>query len=164
MEWRRLLQGQTLYQTVPYTDCYGGGLPTSGSMIGTTSFTGATLGSGDNVPTASKPFGNPSYSAVIHSTYVISPTLLNEVAFNYNGNRINILPTGVLGIPSGFNSARIFSGPNNDDRIPEIHLAGYNNTDFTNASWPWRNKADDYQIRDDISWTKGAHQIKMGGR
>ncbi len=124
---------------------------------------GTSMWSGDNVPTASNTFGNPSYSAVIHTTYVISPTLLNEVAFNYNGNRISILPTGVLGIPSGFNSARIFTGPNNDDRIPEIHLAGYNNTDFTNASWPWRNKADDYQIRDDISWTKGAHQIKMGG-
>jgi hypothetical protein len=124
---------------------------------------GTSMWSGDNVPTASNTFGNPSYSAVIHTTYVISPTLLNEVAFNYNGNRINILPTGVLGLPSGFNSSRIFSGPNNNDRIPEIHLAGYNNTDFTNASWPWRNKADDYQIRDDISWTKGAHQIKMGG-
>jgi Carboxypeptidase regulatory-like domain/TonB-dependent Receptor Plug Domain/TonB dependent receptor len=124
---------------------------------------GTSMWSGDNVPTASNTFGNPSYSAVIHTTYVISPTLLNEVAFNYNGNRINILPTGVLGIPSGFTSNRIFSGPNNLDRIPEIHLAGYNNTDFTNASWPWRNKADDYQIRDDISWTKGAHQIKMGG-
>ena len=124
---------------------------------------GTSMWSGDNVPTASNTFGNPSYSAVIHTTYVISPTLLNEVAFNYNGNRIAILPTGVLGRPSGFTSNRIFSGPNNLDRIPEIHLAGYNNTDYTNASWPWRNKADDYQIRDDISWTKGAHQIKMGG-
>ena len=36
-------------------------------------------------------------------------------------------------------------------------------TDYTTASWPWKNKADDYQIRDDISWTKGAHQLKMGG-
>lgn len=123
---------------------------------------GTSMWSGDNVPTASNTFGNPSYSAVVHTTYVISPTLLNEVAFNYNGNRINILPTGVLGRPSGFTSNRIFSGPNNDDRIPEIHLAGATNTDYTNASWPWRNKADDYQIRDDLSWTKGAHQLKMG--
>ena len=28
---------------------------------------------------------------------------------------------------------------------------------------PWINKADDYQIRDDVSWTKGAHQFKLGG-
>ena len=82
--------------------------------------------SGDNVPTAANTFGNPSYSAVIHTTYVISPTLLNEVAFNYNGNRIAILPTGVIARPSGFTSNRIFTGPNNDNRIPEIHLNGYN--------------------------------------
>ncbi len=124
---------------------------------------GTAMWSGDNVPTAANTFGNPSYSGVIHTTYVISPTLLNEVAFNYNGNRIAILPTGNITRPSGFTSNRIFSGPNNDNRIPEINLSGYNGTDYTTASWPWRNKADDYQIRDDISWTKGAHQLKMGG-
>ncbi|HME36953.1 MAG TPA: TonB-dependent receptor [Candidatus Sulfotelmatobacter sp.] len=124
---------------------------------------GTSMWSGDNVPTAANTFGNPSYSGVIHTTYVISPTLLNEVAFNYNGNRIAILPTGVLGRPTGFVSTRIFSGPNNDNRIPEIALQGYNGSDYTNSSWPWTNKADDYQIRDDVSWTKGAHQIKMGG-
>ena len=48
--------------------------------------------SGDNVPTASNTFGNPSYSGVIHAIYTMSPTVLNEVAFNYNGNRINIIP------------------------------------------------------------------------
>ena len=124
---------------------------------------GTSMWSGDNVPTAANTFGNPSYSAVIHTTYVISPTLLNEVAFNYNGNRIAILPTGVVARPSGFTSNRIFTGPNNDNRIPEIHLNGYNGTDYTTASWPWKNKADDYQVRDDVSWTKGAHQLKMGG-
>src|SRR5580704_16550938 len=63
--------------------------------------------SGDNVPTVGDTFGNPSYSAVIHTTYTISPTLVNEVAFNYNGNRINIVPyaaTGLssLALPSGY--------------------------------------------------------------
>jgi hypothetical protein len=272
MEWRRLIQGQTLNQTVPDTAWYGGQLPAAGTLFGTTAFPaltvpnnvdpaflfrncpgktapagitpggtfpgnaipscmidpnsaallqagifpannavngsnnpvfqggnnvpttvkeeivridhqfnskfsvyghylreqiaqnfGTSMWSGDNVPTASNTFGNPSYSYVVHTTYVISPTLLNEVAFNENGNQINILPKNNIARPSGFTSNRIFSGPNNDNRIPEIHLAGFNNTDYTNASWPWNNKAVDYQVRDDLSWTKGAHQLKMGG-
>src|SRR5215831_17904460 len=124
---------------------------------------GTSMWSGDNVPTASNTFGNPSYSYVVHTTYVISPTLLNEVAFNENGNQINILPSHLIQRPSGFTSNRLFSGPNNDNRIPEIHLAGVTGSDYTNASWPWNNKAVDYQVRDDLSWTKGAHQFKMGG-
>ena len=65
---------------------------------------GTSMWSGDNVPTASNTFGNPSYSGVVHTTYMISPTLLNEVSFNYNGNRIDILPTGCFARPSGFTS------------------------------------------------------------
>src|SRR6185437_5273323 len=45
---------------------------------------GTTQWSGDNQPSVSDVFNNPSYSAVVHTTYVISPTLLNEAAFNYN--------------------------------------------------------------------------------
>ena len=122
--------------------------------------------SGDNLPTVGDTFGNPSYSSVIHTTYTISPTLVNEVAFNYNGNRINIVPyaatgLGNLGLPSGWTGTRLFSGPNNLNRIPNLDLSGVAN--FEISSWPWHNKADDYQIRDDVSWTKGAHQFKMGG-
>jgi hypothetical protein len=125
--------------------------------------------SGANVPTVGDTFGNPSYSGVIHTTYSISPTLLNEVAFNYNGNRINIIPIPgaslkSLALPSGYNStnSRLFTGPNNLSRIPNIDLKGSTGTQFEISSWPWRNKADDYQIRDDLSWTKGAHQLKFG--
>src|SRR5579862_8199735 len=131
---------------------------------------GVSQWSGANVPTVGDTFGNPSYSAVVHATYVISPTLLNETAFNYNGNRINIVPfagSGLtsLSIPSGYDStnSRLFSGPNNLDRIPNIDLTGSTGTKFEISSWPWTNKADDYQIRDDVSWTMGAHQFKMGG-
>src|SRR5271163_3979439 len=126
--------------------------------------------SGDNVPTVGDNFGNPSYSAVVHTTYTISPTLINEVAFNYNGNRINIIPYAASGLaslalPAGYDStnSRLFSGPNNDNRIPNIDLGGNFGTHFEISSWPWKNKADDYQIRDDVSWTHGAHQFKFGG-
>ncbi len=122
---------------------------------------GTAMWSGDNVPTAHNTFGNPSYSGVVHTTYAISPRLLNEVAFNYNANRIAIIPQGVIARPSGFTTPELFSG-NNLSRIPEIKLGGVTGADYTTAFMPWNNKADDYQIRDDISWTKGAHQLKMG--
>ena len=130
---------------------------------------GISQWSGANVPTVGDTFGNPSYSGVIHATYTISPTLLNEAAFNYNGNRINIIPfagSGLtsLALPTGYVStnSRLFTGPNNLTRIPNIDLNGGINSHFEISSWPWRNKADDYQIRDDISLTKGAHQLKFG--
>jgi hypothetical protein len=122
---------------------------------------GTSLWSGDNVPSVGTVFGNPSYSGVIHATYSISPTLLNETAFNYNGNRINIAPNGLVARPSGLSIPELFPG-NNLNRIPGIQLGGSTGSNYDVASWPWNNKADDYQIRDDVSWTKGAHQIKMG--
>jgi hypothetical protein len=123
---------------------------------------GTTQWSGDNVPTVGDTMGNPSYHAVVHTTHIISPTLLNESSFNYNGNRINITPTGLFdSTGSGFNFNRLFPGPNASNRIPQIQLNG--SATYTSNWTPWVNKADDYQVRDDVSWTKGAHQFKVGG-
>src|SRR5271170_4220887 len=126
--------------------------------------------SGDNVPTVGDNFGNPSYSAVVHTTYTISPTLVTEGAFNYHGNRLNIIPyaaTGLssLALPTGYvgTNSRLFTGTNTDNRIPNIDISGGAGSNFEISSWPWINSANDYQIRDDVSWTKGAHQFKIGG-
>ncbi len=121
-----------------------------------------TRWSGDNLPTVGDTFGNPSYSATIHTTYSIRPTLLNEASFNYDGNRISILPLGLTHLPGGYSSNRIFSA-DNTSIIPVIGLGGQTGANY-DAQWvPWLNKADDYQFRDDVSWTKGSHQIKIGG-
>ena len=121
-----------------------------------------SMWSGDNVPTIGNTFGNPSYSAVVHTIHTISPTLLNEIAFNYSGNRINIVNTGIYTRPSDFNVPRLFSGPNDNNRIPQINLTGSTGANYT-ANWiPWKNAADSYQWRDDLSWVKGSHQLKFG--
>ncbi len=123
---------------------------------------GNTMWSGDNVPTIGNTFGNPAYSAVVHALHTINPTLLNEVALNYNGNRIHILPQGLVAAPSGFQFNRLFSGPNASNRIPSINLNGITGANYT-ANWtPWNNEANSYQLRNDLSWTKGAHQFKFG--
>jgi hypothetical protein len=129
---------------------------------------GKSQWSGDNLPTVGDTFGNPSFSAVVHTTYIISPTLINEAAFNYNGNRINIVPFAGSGLdslttPTGYTNTRLFTGPNNLERIPSIALSGGTGVNFDISSWPWHNKADSYQLRDDVSWTKGTHQFKFGG-
>jgi hypothetical protein len=122
---------------------------------------GTSLWSGDNAPSVGTVFGNPAYSAVIHATYSISPTLLNETAFNYNGNRINIVPNGLYARPSDLDIPKLFS-TNNLNRIPGIQLAGSTGADYDVSSWPWHNAADDYQIRDDFSWTKDRINSSLG--
>jgi hypothetical protein len=123
---------------------------------------GTTQWSGDNVPSIADVFGNPSYSGVVHATYIIKPNLLNEVAFNYNGNRIHIIPNNLISAPTDFTFNRLFTSTNADNRIPAINLNGVTGSNYT-ANWtPWNNTANDYQIRDDLSWTRGAHQLKFG--
>jgi hypothetical protein len=124
---------------------------------------GTTLFSPDNVPTIGTSFGNPAYAAVVHTTYVISPNLVNEVSFNYNGNRVTLLPLGLVSAPSDFTFNRFFTGPNAANRIPSIFLGGSTGSVYTSGVTPWYNSANDYQFRDDVSWTKGRHQFKMGG-
>ncbi len=124
---------------------------------------GTTMWSGDNVPTIGNTFGNPSYSAVATWTRTISPTLLNELTFNYSGNRINITPVGIYQAPPSFTFNRIFTGPNDLNRIPSIQLSGSTGTNYTSNWVPWNNGYNAYQIQDAVSWSKGAHQLRMGG-
>jgi len=119
---------------------------------------------GANLPTVFDTFGNPSYSGVVHATHIISPTLLNEVAFNYGGNRINILPQGKYKLSdTGFSQHKLFGGTTDITPIINLNAGGKTGARY-DANWtPWNNKADSYEIRDDLSWTKGAHQFKIGG-
>lgn len=125
---------------------------------------GTSMWTSDNVPTVGNTYANPSRSVVVHLTHTIRPTLLNEVTFNYNGNKIDIMPVGVYQQPTGtgikFN--RIFSGTNDLTRIPGIQLSGTTGTFYTTGGWPWHNKYNSSQIKDDLSWARGNHQLKMG--
>jgi len=124
---------------------------------------GTTVFTGDNVPTIGTNLGSPSYAAVVHTTDVISPNFVNEISFNYNGNRLTFLPLGLVSAPSDFKFDRFFTGPNTANRIPSIYLVGSTGSNYTSGVTPWDNSANDYQFRDDVSWTKGRHQFKMGG-
>ena len=120
--------------------------------------------SGDGNPPVTTVFSNPSWSGVIHATNVINPSVVNELAFNYNGNKIGIVPGGVYQRTSSFNPTRVYSDANSDNRLPEVSFGGAGiGNDFTVGNWPWTNEAQDYQYRDDLSWNRGRHNFKFGG-
>lgn len=98
---------------------------------------GTALFSPDNVPSIGSSFSSPSYAAVVHTTYVISPMLVNEASFNYNGDRIAVLPVGLASAPSDFIFNRYFSGPNADNRIPSILLVGSTGARYSSGVTPY---------------------------
>ncbi|MBZ5515061.1 MAG: TonB-dependent receptor [Acidobacteriia bacterium] len=125
--------------------------------------TDETLWAGMSYPTLGTSFLNPGKHAVIRLTYTISPTLLNEFAYNYNGNRIWLSPVGVFAKPSGMNLKEFFSG-NSDSRIPVIQFQKETGANYDSGSWPWHNAADSQQVRDDVSKMAGKHALKFGGQ
>jgi len=123
---------------------------------------GTSLWSGSNVPTVGDVFGNPSWSGVVHATYTISPTLVNEAAFNYAGNNINISPTGIYQRTTAVNPPELFSS-NALNRLPGVSISGAGlNNDYDASNYPWKNNYTSYQGRDDVSWNHGRHSFKFG--
>ncbi len=130
---------------------------------GTNYQTAESLWSNSTYPTLGTNFKNPSWSAVTKLTYIISPTVVNEVAYNFNGNNITLSPVGVYKKPAGWSIPEFF-GSNLADRMPTVGIGGSYGIHYDPASWPWFNAAADNQVRDDLSWTKGAHNLKFGGQ
>jgi len=128
------------------------------------SFTNVTsMWSGDSYPTVGSLFNNPSYSAVAHATYIISPSVVNESAFNYSSNTIGITATGtVYKNLSGFTVPQLAPGSTTRTFLPNMNFTGEINANWQ-ANWqPWNNSSAAYQVRDDISWVHGRHQLKFG--
>lgn len=120
------------------------------------------LWSDSSYPTVGSQFANPAWSAVIQLTQVISPALVNETSFDYNGSIITLAPTGVYAEPAGWTATSYFPGNNDLNRLPEIDLGSPYNTNWSSNYYPWQDAQQDYQERDDLSWTHGKHNMKFG--
>jgi Carboxypeptidase regulatory-like domain len=119
-------------------------------------------------PTVGTIMTNPSYTAVIKLTQTYTPNLLNETGIFYSGNKITLTPTAGAGAtflqPSGWTATSFFpvaDAATND--MPEIDLQGSPlNVNWSESYYPWRNGYEGFEYKDDLSWTKGRHQLKFG--
>lgn len=120
------------------------------------------LWSNDSYPNVGSVMNNPAWAAVVKLTQTISPNLLNETAFNFDGNKITLTPTGVFAQPTGFSIGSFFTGNNALNRLPEVDLGAPYGTNWNAAYFPWKNAAMDFQTRDDLTWSHGRHNLKFG--
>ena len=127
-----------------------------------------TLWNADNIPTVGSSFSNPSYDAAIKLTGQLTPNVLLEAAFNYDGNKIAIMPVaeggGSFTIPSGWTPGSYYFPAANDTmhRLPNISL-GTSGLNWGPGNDPWTNGAEDYNEIFGLSITKGKHALKFGG-
>jgi hypothetical protein len=122
------------------------------------------LWAGGTYNTAGSTMSVPSWAGVVHAVYTINPTLLNEAAFNFNGNNILITADGVWQAPSGYNVKTLFTpAANTQGKLPAINIGSPYNVGYTAGWWPWENTWRSWQWKDDLSWIHGAHNMKFGG-
>ena len=119
------------------------------------------LWAGGTYATAGSTMSVPSWAGVVHATYTISPNLLNEAAFNLNGNNLDITDMGLWQKPSGYNVKSFFSA-NAANKLPGISIGSPYNISYTPGWWPWVNTWRSYQGKDDLLWTHGSHNLKFG--
>jgi hypothetical protein len=104
------------------------------------------------------------HQALISNTRILSPSLVNQFSFGYLGFA-NVLAKPLafkedvvqeLGIPLNFNPPPIGWG------IPQVNIAGFSSFGDNNAGGPWASNDHTFQWMDGLSWTHGAHSIKVG--
>jgi hypothetical protein len=107
----------------------------------------------------------PSWTGVVHATMNLRPNLVNEIAYNENGNDITIGNTGLWKAPAGWAPKALFSSANTNGKIPSINIEGGGGPfgeNMASGNWPWQNWWRSNQIKDDLSYVKGSHNMKMG--
>ena len=117
---------------------------------------------GNTYPTIGSLENIPSWAAVVRATINIRPNLLNEVAYNLNGNNITIANTGLWKAPSDFSTSPIFGSANTIGKIAGMEISSPYNVNMDSGNWPWSNTWRSNQWKNDLSWTHGAHNTKFG--
>jgi len=121
----------------------------------------ATLGwNYESYNTVTSTLSNPSNSAAVKMTATVTPNMLVEASFNYDGNTINITNAANALQPPGWSVNKLFT--NGSKNLPGAQWDGVYGTGEQMGYAPWHNAAADYDPKLDISYTAGKHALKFG--
>ncbi len=116
----------------------------------------------DNFPSVNSDWTFTAKNAVVKLTYLITPRMVNEFQFGYTNNFIHWQTSATsdptLASRAGFTYTELF--PETSGSFPTV-----NGTDgFGNLSHqaPFTNREALLQYKDDVAYTFGAHNLKMG--
>lgn len=103
----------------------------------------------------------PGKNVVAHVVAILSPTVVNEAAFNYSWGAINSRLTGQIASPA-FKDALTNNLPYSDvyNRVPGITITGL--TGVTIPSAPYFERNIDKNVYDNLSIARGNHSIRTG--
>ncbi len=121
----------------------------------------------DPFPALNSSWAQPSKSLMGRWTATISSSLVNTAAFQYSNNRIDITPGGTQpGLLAQVSAAIPTLYPNSIKHspvgVPQVNLGSYGSGNTTSLIAPWQNQLDLYSAQDDVTWTRGRHNIRFG--
>lgn len=120
--------------------------------------------SASSVPSIGGTLQGPGVSMVANLTATMSPTLLNEFIASYGTNHLILFNNGTawkrpssMTIPGFFNNG--FNGT-----LPQINIGGIGNFQIVvdPGYLPWENSNPTYAYHDNLTWTKGRHNVQVG--
>ena len=115
--------------------------------------------------TIASTLSNPSNSAAVKMSANLSPSLLMEASFNYDGNIINITNSNaaLLSNSPGWIQSNFFTN-SGSNQYPGINGLSGNKINIGEETGygAWHNAAQDYSPKVDISYTYGKHSFKFG--
>lgn len=122
------------------------------------------LFAGEQLPGISSSETNaPGRNVVAHMTWTISPTVVNEAAFNYSWGAINSAGVGVVSHASAFTGLTTASFPFTDpyNRVPGVSFGGLiSGIALPNA--PYHERNIDKAVYDNMSAIAGNHTVRFG--
>ena len=126
------------------------------------------LWSSQSFPNIGSTVNLPGHSFLAKATTTISPTLLNEVSYDYASNygsksKGAVALHGAYLAPQGLNIPPLFSRPAGaPDKVPNLYFSGgWGQIDT--SYYPWWAHHDIQSVTDNLSKTVGPHSLKFGG-